>query len=81
MILLIFILGFGLAAHADDEPKAPQVIYRKTEKHDFSGLKLKGQLKKPELSYIYKRKGLRSEKIIDIPENFDVQFIEAGQRF
>jgi len=47
----------------------------------FSGLKLKGQLKKPDLSYIYKRRGLRSEQIVNIPENFDNELVQAEGQF
>jgi hypothetical protein len=52
-----------------------------TETQTFSGLKLKGQLKKPDLSYIYKRTGLRSEQIVDIPENFDNEIIQGTGTF
>lgn len=62
-----------------DVPRKPNA--EKPEKHKFSGLKLKGQLKKPELSYIYKRNGLRAEKIVDIPENFNEEIIQDASRF
>ena len=57
--------------------KPVKKIYKKTESHLFSGSKLKGQLKKPDLSYIYQRKGLRAEQIVNVPENFDAQ-IKSG---
>jgi hypothetical protein len=52
------------AVAADAQPQS-------SDKFKFQGLKLKGQLKKPDLSYIYKRKGIRAEKIVNIPENFN----------
>lgn len=60
-----------------DVAKPVKKIYKKTESHQFSGAKLKGQLKKPDLSYIYQRKGLRAEQIVNVPENFDAE-INAG---
>lgn len=54
---------------------------QKTETQKFTGLKLKGQLKKPDLSYIYKRKGLRAEQIVNIPENFNDEIIQAEGQF
>ena len=59
----------------------PKVIFRKSESHKFSGLRLKGQLKKPELSYIYKRKGVRAEQIINIPRNFDEEIVNGAEQF
>jgi hypothetical protein len=58
-----------------------KIIYKKSETHKFNGLKLKGEFKKPDLSYIYQRKGIRSEQIIDIPEDFNRDIREDGQRF
>jgi len=58
-----------------------QIVYKKSETHKFSGLKLKGEFKKPDLSYIYQRKGIRSEQIVDIPEDFNREIREDGQRF
>ena len=57
------------------------IVYKKSETHKFSGLKLKGEFKKPDLSYIYQRKGIRSEQIVDIPEDFNKEIREDGQRF
>ncbi len=57
------------------------IVYKKTESHKFNGLKLKGEFKKPNLSYIYQRKGMRSEQIVDIPENFNREIRDDGQRF
>jgi len=56
-------------------------ITKKSELHKFSGLRLKGQLKKPEMSYIYQRKGLRAEKIINIPEDFNAEIIQGSSQF
>lgn len=58
-----------------------KIRFRKEESHKFSGLKLKGRLKKPELGYIYKRKGIRQEKIINIPEDFNDEIIQGSGRF
>jgi len=69
------------AKPAAPPPGEPKVIYKPTESHTFQGLKLKGQLKKPDLSYIYKRTGLRSEQIVDIPENFDDEIIQGAGQF
>lgn len=64
-----------------DDPTKPKIIFKKTESHKFSGITLKGQLKKPDLSYIYKRKGLRSEKIVNIPEQFNDEIIQGAGQF
>lgn len=50
------------------------------DKHQFQGLKLKGQLKKPDLTYIYKRKGIRAEKILNIPENFNDEALSDSRK-
>lgn len=63
------------------ESTAKKVVYKKSETHVFSGLKLKGEFKKPDLSYIYQRKGIRSEQIIDIPDNFNAKIREDSDRF
>jgi hypothetical protein len=59
----------------------PIVVFKKSEEHKFSGLKLKGQLKKPDLSYIYKRRGLKAEQIVNIPENFNREILEGTGQF
>lgn len=50
-------------------------------KMSFSGLKLQGQLKKPDLSYIYKRRGLKAEQIVNIPEDFNEEIVQGAGRF
>jgi hypothetical protein len=50
-------------------------------KVSFSGLKLQGQLKKPDLSYIYKRRGLKAEQIVNIPEDFNEEIVQGASRF
>jgi hypothetical protein len=81
IVKCIIIIGIvavnGSAAVAQKE----KVIFKKKETYRFSGLKLKGQYKKPELSYIYQRKGIRSEQIIDIPENFNDKIREGVKKF
>lgn len=84
LVLAMTILMTLLAAVADDNPEATskvQKVYRKSEQHEYSGSKLKGQLKKPELSYIYQRKGLRAERIVNVPENFDEEIISGAGQF
>ena len=90
-IHVILFLGLLSAAVFAETPvaalvpgeKAPptRVIYRRSEMESFSGLRLKGELKKPELSYIYQRKGLRAEQIVNIPENFNDEIIEGTGEF
>jgi hypothetical protein len=81
----ILIMSPLSAAEVDtSEPSltAPQkFVPRTVEKHEFTGLTLKGQLKKPDLSYIYKRQGLRAEQIVNIPENFNDEIIEGAGEF
>jgi hypothetical protein len=86
--LTLFFLGFlvGNVAHGKTKKTTSQnsdtpTTSNHTETQTFSGLKLKGQLKKPDLSYIYKRTGLRSEQIVDIPENFDNEIIQGTGTF
>ncbi len=59
----------------------PLTVFKKSESHKFSGLRLKGQLKKPDLTFIYKRKGLRQEQIVDIPETFNNEVLEGASQF
>jgi hypothetical protein len=74
---MLLVCYFGLSARANEK----KIVYKKSETHKFSGLKLKGEFKKPDLSYIYQRKGIRSEQIVDIPEDFNREIREDGQRF
>lgn len=85
--ILTVLLALGNARADDDaaegtDGKAKSVkTYKKSEEHQFVGSKLKGQLKKPELSYIYQRKGLRAERIVNVPENFDEEILSGAGQF
>jgi hypothetical protein len=74
--ILILMLGLGTEGWS----KAP-VAQIKNDSHRFSGLKLKGQYKKPDLTYIYKRKRIRAEQILNIPENFNDEIVRGSQKF
>lgn len=47
----------------------------------FSGFKLKGDLKKPDLSYIYKRRGVKNEQIVNIPTDFYDEIRQGENQF
>ena len=47
--------------------------------HKFSGMKLKGDLKKPELGYRFGEDGMREEGLVEIPENFDQEIIDEAR--
>ncbi len=84
--ILFLVLLFAPSAHGAGpsvSPAAapPKIVFKKEEEHKFSGLRLKGMLKKPDLSYIYKRKGLKQEQIVNIPENFNQEIIEGADQF
>jgi hypothetical protein len=83
--LLVILTGPVLAGSIEGTDAAPpppvRVVAKREEQHKFSGLMLTGQLKKPDLSYIYKRKGLRSEQIINIPDQFHDEIYEGAGRF
>ena len=64
-----------------EQAPPPKIVFKKTEQHRFQGSRLKGQLKKPELSYIYQRKGLRAEKIVNVPEKFDEEILRGTGQF
>ena len=64
-----------------EPPKRIIVVPKKTESHKFGGLNLRGQLKKPELGYIYKRRGLRQEQIINIPDDFNGEILQGAGKF
>lgn len=59
--------------------KKEKIIYKKSESHQFSGSSLQGKLKKPELSYIYERKNIKDEQILNIPENFNEEIINGAK--
>lgn len=82
-ILFLWTFLFTFCSFADDTggKSKKQTDKKVSETQVFSGLKLKGQLKKPDLSYIYKRTGLRTEQIVDIPENFDDEIIQGAGTF
>ncbi|MCB0403960.1 MAG: hypothetical protein KDD51_04190 [Bdellovibrionales bacterium] len=74
-------LAFAEDISAPESNVKKKVIYKKRESHKFGGISLKGQLKKPDLDYIYKRKGLRQEKIVNIPEDFNDEIIQGAGQF
>ncbi len=80
-LIIVLLLLWSVGVLADQKEKGKKVIFKKSETHVFSGLKLKGEYKKPDLSYIYQRKGIRSEQIIDIPDDFNREIREDGNHF
>jgi hypothetical protein len=83
LLLIFFAIVLAAPARGDEREarKPKKVVILKPGIEKFVGLKLKGQLKKPELSYIYKRKGLRAERIVDIPEDFNEEIIQDAEKF
>lgn len=73
--------GTGLSAAMPSMAAPEERKSTLQSKLSFSGLKLQGQLKKPDLSYIYKRRGLRAEQIVNIPEDFNEEIVEGAGRF
>jgi|GEM_PF-6149932 len=73
--------GADLKAAAPTLAKPPDRAPNFQSKVSFSGLKLQGQLKKPDLSYIYKRRGLKAEQIVNIPEDFNEEIVQGAGRF
>ena len=69
------------AAMPVEKTAGQKVLFKKTERHEFSGTKLKGRLKKPELSYIYERKGLRQEQIVNVPSHFNDEIVKGAGQF
>lgn len=70
------------AAKEAQSPKKKVIVrYKQQESHKFGDLNLKGRLKKPELGYIYKRKGLRQEQIVNIPEDFNREILQGAGQF
>ena len=80
LFMFLILLGYSLKAEENKPDKKTRIVFRKEESHKFSGSKLKGKLKKPEISYIYQRKGLRQEKVVNIPENFDAEIIHTAEK-
>ena len=81
LVGLAFTLGVAATAAKPEAPAAGEPEEITTTKHKFTELKLQGQLKKPELSYIYRRKGVKSEKIVNIPEDLDDEIIQGARKF
>jgi len=83
--LWLVLVLFVIPVHAQDktQPKQDKArkVFKSTETHQFSGSRLKGQIKKPEISYIYQRKGLRAEQIINIPTDFDEEIVRDADKF
>ena len=66
---------------APPQTAPPQRFRRAESSVSFSGLKLTGRLKKPDLSYIYRRRGLRAEQIVNIPEDFNDEIVQGAGKF
>ena len=75
LLFALVIFVFGGFAHAKNAKK------EESEHLKFQGLQLKGQFKKPDLTYIYKRKGIRSEKILNIPDGFNDEITQGTHQF
>ncbi len=71
----------GVSQAAPPQTAPPQRIRRAESSVSFSGLKLTGRLKKPDLSYIYRRRGLRAEQIVNIPEDFNEEIVQGAGKF
>jgi len=67
-ILFLLILGGTLSAEAKPTKKAA-VVSTKVEK--FTELRLRGNLKRPELNYDFEDENKPSERKLATPENFD----------
>lgn len=80
-VCLLLMMAFCFQVIGATKASDTKVRFKKTEHHQFTGAKLEGKLKKPELSYIYERKGLRQEQIVNIPENFDDKIVEGAGEF
>lgn len=77
-IICAFLVGFTQLANAAKPVKnqAKAAAEKPAAVRRFTGMTLKGQLKKPELSYSYKRSDLQSEQLIEIPENFNDSILQ-----
>lgn len=74
--------GTPAVSQAAPPQTAPPQRFRRAEASvSFSGLKLTGRLKKPDLSYIYRRRGLRAEQIVNIPEDFNEEIAQGAGKF
>ena len=71
----------GVSQAAPPQTAPPQRFRRAESSVSFSGLKLTGRLKKPDLAYIYRRRGLRAEQIINIPEDFNEEIVQGAGKF
>lgn len=71
----------GVSQAAPPQTAPPQRFRRAESSVSFSGLKLTGRLKKPDLSYIYRRRGLRAEQIVNIPEDFNEDIVQGAGKF
>lgn len=90
MIRLSLILCL-LATLATAKPKKPvpkksadkteKSVIEKSEKsisdhHIMSGMTLQGKLKQPELQYSYSKEDLKNDQVLEVPENFQDEFIQ-----
>lgn len=66
---------------APPQTAPPQSLRRAESNVSFTGLTLKGRLKKPDLGYIYRRRGLRAEQIVNIPEEFNEEIVQGAGKF
>jgi len=78
-LLMIGTLSVGILNAGS--PSEPQRTKRPGIDVSFSGLKLTGRLKKPDLSYIYRRRGVRAEQIVNIPEDFNEEIAQGAGKF
>jgi hypothetical protein len=78
-LLMIGTLSVGILNAGS--PSEPQHNQRPGTQVSFSGLKLTGRLKKPDLSYIYRRRGVRAEQIVNIPEDFNEEIAQGAGKF
>ena len=79
-ILLITLLGFGLAvpavasAQSDDDAN---VRYRKKTEIDFEDVSVDGELKKPHGAYLLDKRQSSFNPLIRMKENFNTEMTES----
>jgi hypothetical protein len=84
LILSVVFLPFAGAAPpvpvgVNDAPSEASVSEFTSANHSFSGLTLKGELKRPEFYYHAEKKGPRPEDLIILPKNFDPAIYQVTQ--
>ena len=76
-ILVVTLLAFSTASHADETEDGQRIIYKQKTEIDFEGIELQGELVKPQGALLLDRKRANFNPLIKLRKDFDDEMDES----